>query len=135
MMGVWFAVAFVVFIVVISLISRTPSVKEEKPKRGEWIPKLAQDAATIAKTFDESMKPTAVKVKAKQSAKKIIKDDTIRSYMDKQLIRFPFYIQERQTFYLLNNQEDVKAYSTLMDKKIALIDSMDGCVLFIVRTV
>ena len=81
------------------------------------------------------MKPTAVKVKAKQSAKQIIKDDTIRSYMDKQLIRFPFYIQERQTFYLLNNQEDVKAYSTLMDKKIALIDSMDGCVLFIVRTV
>lgn len=135
MMGIWFAVAFVVFIVVISLISRTPSVKEEKPKCGEWIPKLAQDAATIAKTFDESMKPTAVKVKAKQSAKKIIKDDTIRSYMDKQLIRFPFYIQERQTFYLLNNQEDVKAYSTLMDKKIALIDSMDGCVLFIVRTV
>jgi len=126
MMGVWFAVAFVVFIVVISLISRTPSVKEEKPKRGEWIPKLAQDAATTAKTYDESMKPTAVKVKAKQSAKKIIKDDTIRSYMD---------IQERQTFYLLNNQEDVKAYSTLMDKKIALIDSMDGCVLFIVRTV
>lgn len=135
MMGVWFAVAFVVFIVVISLISRTPSVKEEKPKCGEWIPKLAQDAATIAKTFDESMKPTAVKVKAKQSAKLIIKDDTIRSYMDKQLIRFPFYIQERQTFYLLNNQEDVKTYSTLMDKKIALIDSMDGCVLFIVRTV
>lgn len=135
MMGIWFAVAFVVFIVVISLISRTPSVKEEKPKRGEWIPKLAQDAATTAKTFDESMKPTAVKVKAKQSAKLIIKDDTIRSYMDKQLIRFPFYIQERQTFYLLNNQEDVKAYSTLMDKKIALIDSMDGCVLFIVRTV
>lgn len=135
MMGVWFAVAFVVFIVVISLISRTPSVKEEKPKRGEWIPKLAQDAATIAKTFDESMKPTAVKVKAKQSAKLIIKDDTIRSYMDKQLIRFPFYIQERKNFYLLNNQEDVKTYSTLMDKKIALIDSMDGCVLFIVRTV
>lgn len=134
MMGVWFAVAFVVFIVVISLISRTPSVKEEKPKR-EWAPKLAQDAVTTAKTFDESMKPTAVKVKAKQSAKLIIKDDTIRSYMDKQLIRFPFYIQERQTFYLLNNQEDVKAYSTLMDKKIALIDSMDGCVLFIVRTV
>ena len=31
MMGVWFAVALVVFIVVISLISRTPSVKEEKP--------------------------------------------------------------------------------------------------------
>lgn len=135
MMGIWFAVAFVVFIVVISLISRTPSVKEEKPKRGEWIPKLAQDAATIAKTFDESMKPTAVKVKAKQSAKLIIKDDTIRSYMDKQLIRFPFYIQERKNFYLLNNQEDVKTYSTLMDKKIALIDSMDGCVLFIVRTV
>ena len=80
MMGVWFAVAFVVFIVVISLISRTPSVKEEKPKRGEWIPKLAQDAATTAKTYDESMKPTAVKVKAKQSARPIIKDDTIRSY-------------------------------------------------------
>lgn len=135
MMGVWFAVAFVIFIVVISLISRTPSVKEEKPKRGEWIPKLAQDVATTAKTFDESMKPTAVKVKAKQSAKLIIKDDTIRSYMDKQLIRFPFYIQERKNFYLLNNQEDVKTYSTLMDKKIALIDSMDGCVLFIVRTV
>jgi len=55
--------------------------------------------------------------------------------MDKQLIRFPFYIQERKNFYLLNNQEDVKTYSTLMDKKIALIDSMDGCVLFIVRTV
>lgn len=134
MMGVWFAVAFVIFIVVISLISRTPSVKEEKPKR-EWVPKLAKDAVTTAKTLDESMKPTAVKVKAKQSARPIIKDDTIRSYMDKQLIRFPFYIQERQTFYLLNNQEDVKAYSTLMDKKIALIDSMDGCVLFIVRTV
>ena len=133
-MGVWFAVAFVIFIVVISLISRTPSVKEEKPKR-EWVPKLAKDAVTTAKTLDESMKPTAVKVKAKQSARPIIKDDTIRSYMDKQLIRFPFYIQERQTFYLLNNQEDVKAYSTLMDKKIALIDSMDGCVLFIVRTV
>ena len=135
MMGVWFAVAFVVFIVVISLISRTPSVKEEKPKRGEWIPKLAKDAATTAKTYDESMKPTAVEVKAKQSARPIIKDDTIRSYMDKQLIRFPFYIQERKNFYLLNNQEDVKTYSTLMDKKIALIDSMDGCVLFIVRTV
>lgn len=135
MMGIWFAVAFVVFIVVISLISRTPSVKEEKPKRGEWIPKLAQDAVTTAKTFDESIKPTSVKVKAKQSARPIIKDDTIRSYMDKQLIRFPFYIQERKNFYLLNNQEDVKTYSTLMDKKIALIDSMDGCVLFIVRTV
>lgn len=134
MMGVWFAVAFVVFIVVISLISRTPSVKEEKPKH-EWVPKLAKDAVMTAKTFDESMKPTAVKVKAKQSAKPIIKDDTIRSYMDKQLIRFPFYIQERKNFYLLNNQEDVKTYSTLMDKKIALIDSMDGCVLFIVRTV
>lgn len=134
MMGVWFAVAFIVFIVVVSLISRTPSVKEGKPKR-EWVQKLAKDAVTTAKTFDESMKPTAVKVKAKQSARPIIKDDTIRSYMDKQLIRFPFYIQERKNFYLLNNQEDVKTYSTLMDKKIALIDSMDGCVLFIVRTV
>ena len=40
-----------------------------------------------------------------------------------------------KTVGIVNNQEDVKTYSTLMDKKIALIDSMDGCVLFIVRTV
>ena len=52
--------------------------------------------------------------------------------MGKQLIRFPFYIQEKQTFYLLNNEEDVKTYSDLMNRKIVLIDSMNGCVLFIV---
>lgn len=51
MMGAWFAVAFVVFIVVISLISRTPSVKEEKPKRGEWIPKTCSRCRNNSKNI------------------------------------------------------------------------------------
>nr|DAR68851.1 MAG TPA: hypothetical protein [Caudoviricetes sp.] len=76
------------------------------------------------------VEPVMIKPKARPVPK--IADHTINSYMGKNLIRFPFYIQEKQTFYLLNNEEDVKTYSDLMNRKIVLIDSMNGCVLFIV---
>ena len=80
---------------------------------------------------DTPVKVEPVMVKPKARPTRII-NQTISSYMGKQLIRFPFYIQEKQTFYLLNNEEDVKTYSDLMNRKIVLIDSMNGCVLFIV---
>lgn len=81
---------------------------------------------------DTSVKVEPVMIRPKVKPVPKIAEHTINSYMDKNLIRFPFYIQEKQTFYLLNNEEDVKTYSDLMNRKIVLIDSMNGCVLFIV---
>ena len=88
--------------------------------------------AFVGITYNLSVRVEPVMIKPKARPVPKITDHTINSYMGKNLIRFPFYIQEKQTFYLLNNEEDVKTYSDLMNRKIVLIDSMNGCVLFIV---
>lgn len=87
-------------------------------------------AKPIKSDTSVKVEPVIIRTKVKPVTK--ITEHTINSYIGKNLIRFPFYIQEKQTFYLLNNEEDVKTYSDLMNRKIVLIDSMNGCVLFIV---
>lgn len=124
-MWVWYLILIPIVIIAFAGIVLNLTAPKDISKRE---PNKAKQKSAKS-NIPVKVEPVMVKPKAKQTK---ITDQTIASYMGKQLIRFPFYIQEKQTFYLLNNEEDVKTYSDLMNRKIVLIDSMNGCVLFIV---